>query len=288
MRKAKILALTLLCFLVTALFVGCVETVSVTHYLDGNGNVHRDFLVTYDVNSSDASTMREQIKRVMSLYVEIKDLSDFAAIYDETEGEVRLELFFPSIEDYYIWLGYNGREENEAETPAKSGLINAYDRTLDTYLTERNIAEIRALVDEAYRDFPLSAEFYYTYGTTNRSTISNGERTEKDGVYYHTWRIYPEAGGEMAIRIYGLNVTAIYLIAILIFVLSLAIIFVIMYSKKRNQKRRAELPHDSPRPSENAAPLTAADTSSGTGSTEQTPREGAETLANGQSEDDKE
>ena len=111
-------------------------------------------------------------------------------------------------------------------------------------MTERNIEEIRSLSDEAYRDFSLTSSFYYTYGTTNRSTISNGERTEKDGVYYHTWKIEPGQDDKMAIRIYGLNVTLIYLIAISIFVLSLAVIFAIIYFKKRKEEDRANPTHE--------------------------------------------
>ena len=191
MRKAKILVLILLSVLVMVVCVGCVDTIYVTQYFDGNGKVHRDFLVVYDLNAPDAPALRVEIKKVMSRYVELHDLSEYATISEEVEGEIRMNLLFPSLEDYYMWLGYTGKEENTPETPSKKGVVNAYDRTINSYLTESNVEEIRSLVDEAYRDFSLTSSFYYTYGTTNRSTISNGERTEKDGVYYHTWKIEP-------------------------------------------------------------------------------------------------
>lgn len=255
MRKAKILVLILLSVLVMVVCVGCVDTIYVTQYFDGNGKVHRDFLVVYDLNAPDAPALRVEIKKVMSRYVELHDLSEYATISEEVEGEIRMNLLFPSLEDYYMWLGYTGKEENTPETPSKKGVVNAYDRTINSYLTESNVEEIRSLVDEAYRDFSLTSSFYYTYGTTNRSTISNGERTEKDGVYYHTWKIEPGQDAWMTIRIYGLNVTLIYLIAISIFVLSLAIIFVIIYFKKRKEKIRATFPHDSPRLTESVASI---------------------------------
>ena len=255
MRKWKLFAVLLLFALLSAVLFGCVQSVSVTQFLDGVGGFHREILVTYDVNAEDAQTTQTRIKNVMMRYVEQSVLSDYAEISEETAGEVLLDLSFSSLDEYYIWLGYTGREENEVETPTKKGVVNAYDRTLDSYLTERNVDMVRSLADEDCRDFTLDAAFYYTYGTTNRSTISNGERSEKDGVYYHTWRLDPENPSEMKIRIYGLSVVAVYLIAISIFVLSLAIIFAIIYFNRRKEKKRAVAPHDSPRLSEEIFPI---------------------------------
>ena len=254
MRKIRILAVIMLCLLLLPICFGCVESVSVTQYLDGSGAVHRTILLRYDPLGADAEQLKAEIREVMERYVETNRLSDYATISEETEGEISLALLFPSIEDYYLWLGYTGREANEVEIPAKKGIVDAYDRTIDSYVTEDNIEMIRALTDESYRDFPTDVAYYYTYGTTNRSTISNGERSEKDGIYYHTWRIDPNKPTEMKIRIYGLNVMAIYLIAISIFILSLATIFVIIYITKRKDKARAVLPHNSPRLSESVFP----------------------------------
>ena len=255
MRKVRIVALLILCALLPLVFVGCVDDVSVTQYLDGNGSLHRNIVVTYDLKASDATDLRVEIKEVMARYIDAHNLTKYATISEEKEGEIHLNLLFPSTTEYNIWMGYTGREESEELIPSKKGIVNAYDRRINSYLTEQTVADIRSLVSEEYRDFPLTASFYYTYGTTNRSTISNGERSEKDGVYYHTWKIDLEHPSEMNIRIYGLNVTAIYLIAISIFVLSLATIFVIIYINKRKQKKIAEFPHDSPRLSEPVVPI---------------------------------
>ena len=247
MRKAKALVILLLCVLLTLLCVGCVDTISVTQYVDAGGSFHRTILVGYDATAPDADELKSEIGKVMDRYIVLHDLEGYAVVTEPKEGEVSLDILFPSLAEYYLWLGQTGREENETEVPVKKGVVDAYDRTIDSYLTESNVEGIRALMDETYRDYPLTAACYYTYGTTNRSTISNGERTEKDGVYYHTWRLDGENQKEMMIRVYGLNVTAIYLIAISVFVLSLAIIFVIIYCKKRKEKIRAAIPHDSPR-----------------------------------------
>ena len=261
MRKARIVAIMCLCVLVTLLCVGCVESISVTQYVDGGGSLHRIILVSYEANAVDAEELKTEIKTVMNRYVDSHALADYATISEDKDGEVTLDLLFPSLTEYYMWLGYTGREENEGEGATKKGIVDAYDRKIDSYLTEKNVASIRALLDEEYRDLPLTATCYYTYGTTNRSTISNGERSERDGVYYHTWQLAADGSSEMMIRVYGLNVTAIYLIAISVFVLSLAIIFVIIYLKRRKEKLRAALPHDSPRLSERIAPIEHAEAS---------------------------
>ena len=269
MRKLRLTAAILLSLLVAMLCVGCVESVSVTQFVDGGGSLHRSIVVSYDAKAVDAEDNRQVIKDVMLRYVDSHELADFATVSDANEGKVSLDLLFSSLDDYYLWLGYTGREENERETPSKTGIVNAYDREIESYLTEKNIEEVRALLDEQYRDFPLTAKFYYTYGTTNRSTISNGTRSEKGGIYYHTWEIDPDQPNKMMIRLYGLNVTAIYLIAISIFVLSLAVIFVIIYLIKRKERIHAALPHVSSRLSEGVM---------------QTGREGDEASAEGNGE----
>ena len=59
---------------------------------------------------------------------------------------------------------------------------------------------------------------------------------ERDGIYYHTWTLAPDTAQDIVITQYGLNGVLVYVVTISVFVLSLAVIFVIIkYSDKRNK-----------------------------------------------------
>ena len=248
MKAVKVIALVLLCVLVALLSVGCAESVTCTVYTDGSGRVHREYLLSYDVSEEDAETVRDQAVLVMQRYVKKKGLNDYAEIDQSQEGRVALRIVFPSVTEYDIWLGYTGREAGESFDPVKKGIVDRYESKLGFYVDEREVNEIRSLTDPEYADFPMDADLYFTYGTTSRTMTSNGERSESDGIYYHTWKIEVGAQPDMVVSYYGINPLAFYSIIILIFVLSLAVIFVIIYIDKYREKRRANYPHGNTEP----------------------------------------
>ena len=254
MKGLKAVAILFILLFLLALCCGCVQSFTEVYYVDGSGGVHFEYHVAYDTTSDDAATVKAAILSVMDRYVKDKDLTAFAAVDESKTGKITLYILFPSLEDYDIWRGYNGREKNEEVKPTKWGIVNAYDRKLSGYLTESNVAAIRSYLDLEVQELPLTADFYYTYGTTAKSTISNGERSQKDGIYYHTWKLDPDNETDMVIRVYGLNLAFMYLGAILIFVLSLAIIFVIIFLKKRKDRQGAEITRGNPRVFDEAIP----------------------------------
>ena len=239
MRAAKVLTIILLTVLVAVLFVGCAQSFTYTHYVDTDGGVHFDFLLIYDQTSADAEIVKEQTVTAMRTYAEENGFNEYASISTEVDGEVSLSLTFPSVTDYYIVLGRTGREENEPNVPTEVGFINRYDSVEDEgYLTENNIEYVRSLTDAVYRDFPLECDFYYTYGTTSRLTRSNGEVQLRDGVYYHTWKLTYGEPQDIRISTYSVNGVILMVVIISVFVLSLAVIFVIIYITDRKKRPR--------------------------------------------------
>lgn len=240
MRKFKVVAILLLTATIALLFCGCAKSFTYTHYIDLDGAVHHEFLLVYDPTSVDAAVVKEQTIQTMQAYVEDNGFSEYARITTDVEGEILLSLDFPSATDYYIATGYTGRDANEPSVPTKKGVIERYE-SVDTtsYLTEENITYVRLLTDEDYRYFPLDCDFYYTYGTTSKLTRSNGEREERDGVYYHTWKLKYGEPSEIKLTTYYPNATALVLIVISIFILSLAVIFVIIFINKKKHNAPA-------------------------------------------------
>ena len=247
MKGLKVVAVLLLVGLIALLGCGCAESFTYTEYTDGSGGVHREFLLVYDATSEDAETVKAETVTVMQRYVASKNLSEYAEIDTSVNGEVLLDISFPSVTDYYIALGYTGREENGPTVPSKVGIINTYERETPSYLNDNSLAYVRALTDEEFRDLPLTCDFYYTYGTTSKTVRSNGEVTENDGVFYHTWKLTPGVPSDIEITARGLNGILLFGIGISVFVLSLVIIFVIIYiKKKRDAKKRESAPPSYP------------------------------------------
>ncbi len=241
MRALKILAILLLLSVVCLAAFGCAESFTYAEYIDEHGEVHHDFLLVYDVSDDDAEIFKEQAKKTMIAYVENKGFMQYAAIDDSVEGEVTLHLTFPSLTDYYIACGYTGREENEPNVPAEKGIINRYDTEKSSYLTEASVNFVRSLTEEEYKDFPVLCDFYYTYGTTSKTTESNGTVKKVGDVYYHTWKLDETSPTKMVISTYSLNGVILVSIIISVFVLSLAVIFVIIIiNNKKNKRARAD------------------------------------------------
>ena len=237
MKTVKLIAIILLLAMIALFAFGCGESLTYTFYVDDVGEVHCDYLFRYDAESSDADTVKSQAMIVMKTFVENNGYNDYAVISTDTVGEVSLKLTFPSLTDYYIAIGYTGREENEVNKTSKVGLFNRYDFREESYLTENNIAYVRALTSAEYRDFPLDCDFYYTYGTTSKMTRSNGEVREENGIYYHTWKLEYGEPADILISKYGINGWIVFSAAISLFVLSLVVIFVIIFIKHRKNKR---------------------------------------------------
>ena len=242
----KLLKVALILILLTTIALtafGCARSFTYTYYVDSVGAVHRDYLLVYDRDALDAEIVKEQAIRAMENYIFSQKLEDYARVITDVEGEVKLEITFPSATEYYIFLGYTGKEENEPLEPTASGFLNRYDENLSSFLTESNIALARTVTSEEYRDFLLNCEFYQVYGTTSKLTSSNGEVEEKDGVYYHKWKVQYGEDADMKISRYSLNGVLLFSIVICVFVLSLVAIFVIIFIKRKKDERgTAEIP----------------------------------------------
>ena len=240
MKALKVVAVLLLLGLVALLCFGCGESFSYTEYVDDGGGVHREFLFTYDKDAADAETVKEQAIRVMEEYVSDQELEKFATINSSVDGAVCLYLDFPYLTDYYVAYGYTGREENEPSEPTKKGFVERYDVKKESYLSAENVAYVRSLVEDAFKDFPMDCDFYYTYGTTYRSVKSNGEVEKQDGIYWHTWKIEYGKPTDIKLISYALNGVLVISAIILVFVLSLAVIFAIIFiNKRKNRNFRA-------------------------------------------------
>lgn len=242
MKALRVVAILLMVGILALVCCGCAQSFTYTEYTDENGGVHREFFLAYDLNADDALTVREEAIGVMRRYVESRHLEDYATIDHSVDGEVSLSLYFPSQTDYLTAMtGYTGREENEPITPSKVGFINTYEIERGNYLTENNVDFVRLLTDEGLRDFALEdCTFYYVYGTTSKRITSNGSVRESDGIYYHTWTIEP--GKDPNIKLYtkGVNGVILYAVIISVFVLSLIVIFVILYIKKKKEKEQGK------------------------------------------------
>ena len=237
MRKLRITAALLLLGLLVFVLSGCGESFVYRTYTDAAGGIHKEFTFCYDAELSDAATVKEQALTVMRRYVAELGLAEFATIKDDEAGKVELLLYFPTVTDYEIALGHNGREKPEETEEKYKGLYIEREMLVKSYLEEGTVDKVRAFADEEYADFPLVGEFYYVYGTPNRTIRSNGEVTEVDGIYYHSWRLYPDRDVKMLLRSCSMNGILLYGCIIMLFVLSLGTIFAILYYKKAKQRK---------------------------------------------------
>ena len=239
MKLWKVVLIVIVMMTAALLLCGCGESFTYAFYTDNVGAVHMDLTFVYDKDGYDAKEVKEQAIKAMENYVISRSFNAYATLTTNVEGEVKLELSFPSVTDYYIALGYTGKEGNEPYEPTKVGFIDTYEDRQSSYLTEANIRGVRAAVSEEFADFPLDCDFYYTYGTTSKLTQSNGEVEERDGIYYHTWKLNYGEDADIVITKYAPNGVILMSIVISIFVLSLAIIFVIIFITRKKKARRA-------------------------------------------------
>ena len=239
MKRMKVLLAILLLALTLFLLCGCAEKFTCIQYTDESGGIHFKYVLTYNATASDAEAVRTETAEIMRRYVANKGLEEYAVVKDSVLGEVSLSLDFPSATEYYIAFGYNGREKNEKSDYELYGIYRIYDTEKESYLNERTLDFIRDLRDDPEAALPLvGCKFYYVYGTPYRSVRSNGTVTEKDGIYYHEWELHPGETDRILLRQYALNITLLYIGIILIFILSLAVIFVIIYVNKRKQRKK--------------------------------------------------
>ena len=238
MKAIKIICVLLLLLVLSLLAFGCAESFTYTEYIDSDGAVHREYLLVYDKEAEDAAEVKAQAVHAMQNFVAAKGVAEYATITDTVEGEVLLHLTFPSITDYYVALGLTGREENTPIEATEKGFIERYDMEIDSYLTDNVIEYVRELVSEEYADFPLACDFYYTYGTVYRTVKSNSDEVKKqDGIYYHTWKLEYGKPANMVITSHYPNGVILICITISVFVLSLIVIFAIIFINKKKNMR---------------------------------------------------
>ncbi len=242
MKLLKVVLILLILTTVALTAFGCAKSFTYTFYVDGFGAVHRDYLLVYEKDALDAEKVKEQAILAMENYIFASNLEKYARVITDVDGEVKLEIEFPSATEYYIAFGYTGKEDNEPLEPTESGFLDRYDEEISSFLTESNVDLARSLMSEEYRDFLLDCDFYQVYGTTNKLTTSNGEVEEKDGVYYHKWKVAYGEDADMRITRYSLNGMLLFSLLICVFVLSLIAIFVIIIVKRKKSKISAEIP----------------------------------------------
>ena len=238
MRKLKLFAVILLLLLAALLLCGCGESFTYRYVVNENGGFSKEFIFKYDAQADDADLVKQKAIDAMNAYRDNSDYGEFATIDSETMGVVSLVISFPTAQDYALWSHQTGREGNEPRKTEKEGIFIYLDEEVDNYLTNENVDEIRKLFPLEDRDFALNGKFYFVYGTPYRSVKSNGVVTKEEGVYYHTWEVEPNQKEDILIRRYGLNGIIIYSITLAIFVLSLAVIFVIIYIEKKKSRKK--------------------------------------------------
>ena len=241
--KRKTVAVLLLLAVITFLFCGCAESFTYTFYLDKSNAVHKEYRLTYNADAEDAAVVKAEAERAFGEVVKRYDWSEFSEVDSSTAGVVELRVVFPSVTDYYIALGYTGQEENEPSKKTWEGVRVAYEKSDKNYYSDEVMAFARSILGEGYEEVDLTGiDYYYVYGTRSSQTLTNADSYEyKDGIYYHTWKLVPGAESEILVVNYGLNGILLYVLIISVFVLSLAVIFVIIYvtDKKNKQKIRS-------------------------------------------------
>jgi len=238
MKKLKIVAVILLLSLSVILLCGCGESFTYRYVVNTTGGFSKEYILQYDPQADDADLVKEKAVAAMKSYAENAGYGEYASVDAETAGQVALKIAFPTAEDYAIWSDQTGREANEVRKTEKEGLFVYADDELDNYLTEENVEAVRSLLSSDVRDFPLNGKFYFVYGTPYRSVKSNGVVTKEDGIYYHTWEVQPDRDEDILIRRYGLNGILLYSLVLSIFVLSLIVIFVIIYIEKKKSRKK--------------------------------------------------
>ena len=234
----KLLPVSLLLILIMVLFCGCAESFTYTYYLDGAGAVHKDYRFEYDSTAEDAEIVRAEAERVMAKLIVRNGWSDISEVDTETAGVVELRVTYPSLTDYYIALGYTGKEETELPEWENEGIFTKYTSVSDDYYSDSFIEDAREILGEGYETITFAGcDFYYVFGTRYRTTRSNADSVEKrDDMYFHTWKLDADTEQKIAITQYGLNGFLFYGLIILVFVLSLAIIFVIIVNNNKRNK----------------------------------------------------
>ena len=236
----KIALILLLLGVIALLLGGCAKTFTFTYYIDDADAVHREYRLEYDAEAEDAETVKTETIRCFDAFAEEQGWSDYATVDAETAGVVELQVVFPSVAEYYVALGYTGKEPNEPQERTTKGILYVYDSVSSNYYSWEAIAYARSLLGAGYEEADFTGcELYYVYGTRFASTKSNADKVEvgDDGIYYHAWKL--EAGEEKDIDIkqYTLNGVLLYGVIISLFVLSLIVIFVIIYwTEKKNKE----------------------------------------------------
>ena len=238
--RSKAVFVLLILLAVLFLACGCAESFTFTYYVDEVNAVHREYRLKYDAQAFDADVVRSEAERVLTAFAESNEWQDISEIDSATPGIVELRVVYPSLTDYYIAMGYTGREANEPLETENHGLFVAYkDVSPNLYSTE-TMDKALAMLGEGYDREALSlCDYYYVYGTKMSMTESNADSVQySDGIYYHTWKLTPETSADIVITQYSLNGVLVYSLIISVFVLSLIAIFVIIYITNEKNKKK--------------------------------------------------
>lgn len=234
----KLLPVCLLLILIVVLLCGCAESFTYTYYLDNSGAVHMDYRFTYDASAEDAEIVKAEAERIVDKLVVGNDWKDISEVDTDTAGVVELRVTYPSLTDYEISSGTTGKEPNKIVAHENEGVLVKYTSTSEDYYSDRFVENVRSILGEGYETVSFSGcDFYYVYGTRYRTTKTNADSVEKrDGIYFHTWKLEPDTKQDIIVMQYGLNGILLYVITISVFVLSLAIISVIIVINNRRNK----------------------------------------------------
>ncbi|GEM_PF-3199974 len=236
--KVKILAFFLLMISLAALLSGCARSLTYSYYIDKTGSVHYDYTLTYDASSADAETVLQEARSAMEEMIQANGWEEVAEINEEEAGKISLFITYDSLTDLYISRGYTGKEKADDDPGEKRGVLVYYDSESENPYSALS-REIRSFLPAEYAAMPDPAQLYYVFGTQYSTVLSNADSVEKrNGIYYHTWEISASEPSEILIRQIGLNGTLLYVLIISVFVLSLAVFFVIIYFTDRKNKKK--------------------------------------------------
>ena len=233
--KSKAIAVLALLVLSLFLFAGCAESITYVFYVDKLGSLHYDYIVKYDATAADAADFEERAVAVMNKIVEDEGLKKQSKIETST-GKIVLSITFSDYTERNIASGQTGKEKSIPLEQEKAGVFRYYDSVINPYASVFSMVR-SAIGDEVY-DWPDPDEMYYVFGTIYSTDRTNADFVEKtDGIYYHSWKIESGTPIQVIVRRYTIDWFLVFGAGISLFVLSLVVLFVIIYITDKRKKQ---------------------------------------------------
>ncbi len=242
--KSKLVAVLALIVLSVFLFAGCAESLTYVFYVDKLGSLHYDYIVKYDATAADAEEFEEKAVSVMNKIVEEEGLEKQSKI-ETSAGKIVLSITFSDYTERNIASGQTGKEKPTVIDLEEAGIFQYYDSVINPYASVFSM--VRSAIGEEVDAWPDPDEMYYVFGTTYSTDRTNADFVEKtNGIYYHSWKIEPGTPIQVIVRRYSINWFLVFGAGISLFVLSLVVLFVIIYitDKRKKQIFSVQMPND--------------------------------------------